>query len=214
MIQHLKLAVATATLSLIFTASPLAAFDGKDDDGHGNNAAANSVSFNMVVSAGAKTCTPKATATVTITPAGPVEIMEVVVSGLPPKTDFDFFVLQVPKAPFGVAWYQGDIETDKNGRGFARFMGRFSIETFAVAPGSAPAPVVFNGPFPNASLNPSFNPIQMYHLGLWFNSSKDASAAGCAATVTPFNGEHEAGIQVLNTSNFADDQGPLRKVHP
>ena len=140
--------------------------------------------------------------------------MDVTVEGLPANTDFDFFVIQVPKAPFGVAWYQGDIQTDSHGRGSQRFIGRFNIETFAVAPGSAPAPVVFNGPFPDASLNPSFNPIQMYHLGLWFGSPQAASAAGCPATVTPFNGEHNAGIQVLNTSNFADDQGPLRKVTP
>jgi len=32
--------------------------------------------------------------------------------------------------------------------------------------------------------------------------------------VTPFNGEHNAGIQVLNTSNFPDDFGPLRQVNP
>jgi hypothetical protein len=31
-----------------------------------------------------------------------------------------------------------------------------------------------------------------------------------ARLVTAFNGEHNAGIQVLNTSNFADDHGPLR----
>jgi hypothetical protein len=29
-------------------------------------------------------------------------------------------------------------------------------------------------------------------------------------TNTPFNGEHNAGLQVLNTSNFPDDHGPLR----
>ena len=96
-------------------------------------------------------------------------------SGLPPKTDFDLFVLQVPKAPFGVAWYQGDLETNHDGEAHGRFIGRFSSETFAVATGSAPAPVVFDGPFPDASLNPAFNPIQMYHLGLWFNSPADAT---------------------------------------
>ena len=179
-----------------------------------DNGSDNSQTFNMVVSAGAKTCLPNATATVKITPQGPVQTMDVTVQGLPPNTDFDLFVLQVPKAPFGVAWYQGDIETDKHGRGHQQFVGVFSIETFAVAPGSAPAPSVFNGPFPDATLNPSFNPIQMYHLGLWFDSPATAQSAGCAATVTPFNGEHNAGIQVLNTSNFADDQGPLRKVDP
>jgi hypothetical protein len=168
--------------------------------------------FPMVVSAGASACLPRASGRVTIHSIGAVEIMHVAVTGLPPKTDFDFFVIQVPKAPFGMSWYQGDIETDHRGNGHATFIGRFSIETFMVAPGSAPAPVVFNGPFPDASLNPPTNPIQMYHLGLWFNSPADAQKAGCAATVTPFNGEHDAGIQALNTSNFPDAAGPLRNI--
>jgi len=54
----------------------------------------------------------------------------------------------------------------------------------------------------------------MYHLGLWFGSPQAAQAAGCPGNVTPFNGEHNAGIQVLNTSNFPDDFGPLRQVNP
>jgi hypothetical protein len=205
MFRQLQVLAAPAALSLLLTVSaPAAAPD--DSDG--------SVTFKMVVSAGAKTCVPNATATVSIRPAGPVEIMDVTVEGLTPKTEFDFFVIQVPKAPFGVSWYQGDILTDKNGRGHQQFVGRFSIETFAVAVGSAPAPVVFTGPFPDASLNPSFNSIQMYHLGLWFGSPEAAQDAGCPATITPFNGQHNAGIQVLNTSNFPDDHGPLRSVTP
>jgi hypothetical protein len=168
--------------------------------------------FPMVVSKGASACLPKAYGRVTIHSTGPVEIMTVLVAGLPPQTDFDFFVIQVPEAPFGMSWYQGDIETDQYGNGHATFIGRFGIETFMVAPGTAPAPVVFNGAFPDASTNPATNPIQMYHLGLWFNSPADAQKAGCPATVTPFNGEHDAGIQVLNTSNFPVPSGPLRKV--
>src|SRR5207247_5060001 len=144
-----------AVLALLVTVSPLMAET--DDDG---------VKFNMVVSGGAKTCLPNASATVRIEPAGLVNALEVTVQGLPPNTDFAFFVLQVPKAPFGVSWYQGDIQTDKKGRGHGRFVGIFSIETFAMAPGSAPAPVVFGGPFPSASSNPAFGPVQMYHLGL------------------------------------------------
>jgi hypothetical protein len=175
-------------------------------------AATKSADFNMVVSKGAASCLPDARGEVHIRSLGPVEEMRVEVDGLPPKTDFDFFVIQVPNAPFGVSWYQGDIETDDHGHGEQNFLGRFSVETFAVAPGVAPAPQVFNGPFPDASTNPAFNPIQMYHLGLWFNSADDAKKAGCPATVTPFNGEHDAGIQVLNTSNFPINQGPLRQV--
>jgi len=200
MLKRLLYLTATGALGALFAASPLLA-----EDPH-------STEFNMVVSAGAKACVPNATATVKIRPGGPVDIMEVTVQGLPANTDFDFFVIQVPKAPFGIAWYQGDIVTDKNGRGHQVFMGRFNIETFAFAQGSAPAPVVFNGAFPDASVNPSFNPIQMYHLGLWFDSPNDAQNSGCPASVTAFNGQHNAGLQVLNTSNFADDHGPLRDV--
>jgi hypothetical protein len=140
--------------------------------------------------------------------------MSIVATGLPPNTDFDFFVIQVPKAPFGLSWYQGDVRSDADGDAVQHFRGRFSIETFIVAPGSAPAPVVFTGPFQDASVNPSFNPIQTYHLGLWFNSPTDAQHVGCPNAMTPFNGEHNAGIQVLNTSNFPDNAGPLRNLTP
>jgi len=159
---------------------------------------------------------PNARGRVEIESVGVVEIMDVTVEGLPPNTDFDFFVIQVPKAPFGLAWYQGDIETNKNGVGHGRFIGRFSIETFIVAtPPPAPAPLVFNAPpFPDASTNPTTNPVQLYHLGLWFNSPADAQKAGGPNTVTPFNGEHNAGVQILDTSNFPDDHGPLRHQFP
>jgi len=198
--KHFLCLAMAGALGLSCTASLLMASDSETSE------------FNMVVSAGAKTCLPKATATVKIRPSGPVDIMGVTVQGLPPNTDFDFFVIQVPKGPFGVAWYQGDIVTEKNGRGHQEFVGRFNVETFGFAQGSAPAPVGFGGAFPDASLNPPFNAIQMYHLGLWFDSFDAAQKAGCPATVTAFNGQHNAGIQVLNTSNFPDDHGPLRGV--
>jgi hypothetical protein len=170
------------------------------------------IDFDMVVSAGAATCLPHARADVRVVDDGTAQDLYIAAKGLPPKTGFDFFIVQVPKAPFGMSWYQADVETDENGNAFQHVRGIFSIETFTVAPNSAPAPVVFNGPFPDASVNPPTNPIQMYHLGLWFNSPTDAQNAGCPATVTPFNGEHDAGIQVLNTANFADDEGPLRQL--
>ena len=126
--------------------------------------------------------------------------MTIFAAGLPANTDFDFFVIQVPLTPFGLSWYQGDVQTDDFGNAVQHFRGRFNDETFIVAPGSAPAPVVHPGaPFLDASSNPPTNPVHTFHLGLWFNSPADAAALGCAATVTPFNGEHNAGIQVLNT---------------
>jgi hypothetical protein len=95
--------------------------------------------------------------------------MDVHVSGLP-KMEFDFFVIQLPNAPFGLAWYQGDIETNHEGRGQQKFIGRFNIETFIVAqpPGGKEAPVMHaDPPFPDASTNPATEPIHTYHLGLW-----------------------------------------------
>jgi hypothetical protein len=158
---------------------------------------------------------PNAHGRVKIESVGPVEIMDVAVSGLPPNTDFDFFVIQVPKAPFGLAWYQGDIETNRFGVGHQTFVGRFSIETFIVATGAAPAPTPFDKPpFPDAAVNPTTPPVQLYHLGLWFNNPQDAVNAGGPSTVTPFNGEHNAGVQILDTANFPDDFGPLRHVTP
>ena len=172
------------------------------------------ISFDMVVSKGAAACLPKAEAEVKVISDGGAEDMFISATGLPPDTDFDFFVIQVPNAPFGLSWYQGDLRSNADGDAVQHFRGRFSIETFIVAPGVAPAPVVFNGPFPDAARNPATGPIQTYHLGLWFNSPADAQNAGCPNAVTPFNGEHNAGIQVLNTSNFPDNHGPLRDLHP
>ena len=180
--------------------------------GAGAEAAVTRTSFQMVAAKGVTACLPAALADVTIESLGPVDIMKVSAAGLPPNTDFDMFLTQVPNAPFGISLYLGDLVTGRNGHAHGTFVGRFNIETFAVAPGVAPAPVIFNGPFPDASSNPPTNPVQLYHLGVWFNSPQDAKAAGCPATITPFNGQHDAGLQVLNTSNFPINSGPLRQV--
>ncbi|MBO0847308.1 MAG: hypothetical protein J2P22_18050 [Nocardioides sp.] len=155
-----------------------------------------------IVAAG---CIPDATAKVTVRNRGPVEEMTIHASGL---------VIQVPNAPFGVAWYQGDLESDKHGEVEGTFVGRFSHETFAVAPGTAPAPLVHDGSFPDATGNPAFGPIHTFRPGLWFNSPRKAARVGCPATVTPFNGVHHAGVQVLNTAQFPDAKGPLGRLQP
>lgn len=182
-------------------------------------AAVNATSFPLARSGAVQNanCALQASGQVSIVSLGPVEVMDVSVSGLPPNSEFDLFVTQLPNPPFGLSWYQGDVETDAQGRGSQRFLGRFNIETFFVAPqpGNAIAPVIHSQPpFPDQSSNPPFGPIHTFHLGLWFGSPAVAQAAGCPATVTPFNGEHNAGIQVLSTRNFPNDQGPLRQVTP
>ncbi|NML15798.1 hypothetical protein [Azohydromonas caseinilytica] len=175
------------------------------------------VVFNMVRSPGLKdapNCARWAKGRVSIQKMGGVEEMTVKVQGLPPNTDFAFFVLQVPNFPFGMGWYQGEIRTDWQGKGQQKFVGRFNQETFSLAIGNpAPAPSVHpHSPFPDATTNPLTPPLHQFHLGMWFNKAADAQKAGCPGNVTPFSGEHDAGIQVLNTSNFPDHAGPLRRV--
>lgn len=172
--------------------------------------------FDLVRSAKAvgANCLAGASAEVRIRSEGPVEVMDLSVQGLPPKTEFDVFVIQVPNSPFGLAWYQGDLDTNAHGRGHQTFIGRFNEETFIVAQGIAPAPQVHHNAFPDAQFNPVTGPIHTFHLGVWFNSPADAVKAGCPGDVTPFNGEHNAGIQALSSRNFLDAQGPLLNVKP
>ena len=143
---------------------------------------------------------------------GQVEEMDVHVSELPPNTGFDFFVIQKPGAPFGMSWYQSDLQTDEHGKGHVKVIGRFNIETFIVGNGAVGVPAPTPHGNLDANVNPTTKPIHMYHLGLWFNSPTDGAAAGCPGGPTPFNGDHTAGVQVLNTSNFPDLAGPLSQI--
>jgi hypothetical protein len=177
----------------------------------GATARADTFAFRIIRSAGVEAggCLPNARGIGTVSPNGATDNLSVSVSGLPARTTFDVFQIQVPDAPFGIAWYLGRLQTNANGSGVSSFIGRFSRESFAVAPGSAPAPVVYPD---DANANPAFSPVQVYHFGLWFHDPASAANAGCASSVTPFNGGHHAGIQALSTRNFPDDFGPLRHV--
>ena len=173
------------------------------------SAAAAPFAFDMAVAAAAAACLPHAQGHVTIRHVGNNnQRMQVRVNGLPPNTEFAFFVLQTPTGPFGMSWYQGDIVTDDTGSGSQQFFGIFSSELFVFAPATRNAPQT--DPF-DALTNPVTAPVHTYHLGLWFSNTTDASNAGCPATPTPFEGNHQAGIQVLNTSNFGTEaaDGPL-----
>jgi hypothetical protein len=203
-----KTAVLAAAAVAVLAATPALAGD-NDNDG-------DDLKFDLVPSKGLpdgalKGALKNAHGRVKIESVGPVEIMNVIVWGLPPNTDFDFFVIQVPNKPFGLSWYQGDIETNRYGQGYGRFVGRFNIESFIVSLAGVPAPVVFRNAFPDAALGPVSGRIHTYHLGLWFNSPTDGAKAGAPGT-TPFNGEGDAGVQVLNTGEFPDLAGPLIKV--
>ena len=102
-----------------------------------------------------------------------------------------------------VRWQAGKIGPGRaEERPGATVRGVFDSETFSVSPGGTT----------------TFAPTHQYHLGLWFNDPQVPFNLGCepgatSPTITPFNGEQQAGIQVLNTSNFLVAAGPLSHVH-
>lgn len=172
------------------------------------------ITFKMVpTNADIAACLPHASATVTVKNVEGGQRMTVEVKGLVPETDYDLFVTQVPHAAFGVSWYQSDLHTDRHGNGEAKVRGIFSNETFSISP----ATLTTNGREGNPQTGATFGAVNQYHLGLWFNDPNVPFQKGCepgktSPVVTPFNGEQHAGVQVLNTSNFADNNGPLKQL--
>src|SRR5579884_4075659 len=73
---------------------------------------------------------PNARGRVTVSDLGPVQNMHLEVFGLTPNNAFTVFITQHGRGPFGPSWYQGEVVTDKKGRGAADFTGIFSEETF------------------------------------------------------------------------------------
>jgi hypothetical protein len=193
--------LAAAALSIGLTsagASPAA--PAKHDD---------SFSFKLVPSPGIKACLPHAGGNAKITTGKLNDTMTVSVHGMPPNSGFDLFVIQFPNKPFGLSWYQSDVQTGKNGVGSATVKGIFDSETFTVSPGGTTTVP------PSAVTIP---PQHQFHLGLWFNNPRTPFNLGCevgatSPIVTPFNGEQHAGVQALNTANFPINKGPLSKVH-
>jgi len=179
--------------------------------------ASTTTKFQMARSAAAVNsgCLPQAEAHVRVEQRADNERMKVFVSGLPANTQFDLFIIQLPDAPFGVSWYQSDLQTNKHGNGNVEVQGRFNKETFSLSP-NGPA----NGSDPTQGLtgpavkdtNVQFRPTSQFHVGLWFNSPDDAAKAGCPGTVTAFNGEQHAGVQILSTRNYPADHGPLEAI--
>ena len=193
------IAVIAAAAAVIggLTAYGLASASAAPRDG----SAAVTFTFKLVASPGIAKCLPYARGQAWITPNSLNDVMRVMLWGMPANSDFDLFVIQYPNKPFGVSWYQSDIHAGGNGSGTATVQGIFDKETFSVSPGGTV----------------TFKPTRQFHLGVWFNDPKLPFKLGCepgqmAPVVTPFNGEQHAGIQVVNTANFPNNAGPLRKV--
>jgi hypothetical protein len=170
--------------------------------GAGAHTSSGPFTFALKPSPNIAACLPHAGGSATITPGSVNDVMRVSVHGMPANKVLALFVIQVPDKPFGVSWYQTDVNVDRYGRGSATVQGVFSNETFSLSPGGTT----------------TFAPTHQYHLGLWFDDPNVPFSLGCepgATTpiVTPFDGDQHAGIQVLNTAQFPDNAGPLSHVH-
>src|SRR5918911_389085 len=99
--------------------------------------AASSTNFKMVRTKGLPSeCAKYATASVHIdTSPGFAEKLVITVKGFKPDTPLVLFAIQVPNAPFGIGWYEGDVAIGVKGSVTETFLSRFNVETFATAIG-------------------------------------------------------------------------------
>ena len=146
------------------------------------------VSFHLVPSSDQlRRCMPHAKVNITVklrTDATGRDVFLVDASGLPPKTSFTTFLLEVPGAPFGAAEYIGDVNSDRYGKAHAEF--ELIVE-------EAFASTLVDGKRVRAELN---------HVGMWFaDPTADDFCLGKNSPVTPFDGDDEAGVQAFNSSN-------------
>lgn len=102
--------------------------------------------------------------------------------GLKPKTSFTVFLLEQAKAPFGAAEYIGDFTTNKWGNASNTYK-LIVEEAFA---------------FDNVTGVRK----DLQSVGVWFaDPADDDECLGAASPVTPFDGDAQAGVQMLNSGD-------------
>ena len=97
---------------------------------------------------------------------------------------------------FGFAWYQSDLQANREGKINATIKTVLLDQIFG---------------FDSELSNPA--PVNTFHVGFWFNNPADATVDGCAFDIThptPFNGEHQAGpLAMISVPNADTKLGPL-----
>ena len=152
-------------------------------------AAGGDVKFDLVPSSSQLAqCFPKMKASVEVelrTDRKGFDEFEIVASGLPPKTAFTVFLLEVPGAPFGAAEYIGDFFTDSKGRSKNEFE------------------LIVEEAFASTLVGQARVRAELDHVGFWFadEAADDVCFGPGGGPVTPFDGDNAAGAQVMNSSN-------------
>ena len=94
---------------------------------------------------------------------------------------------------FGMAWYQSDVQADKNGNADVTIKTILLDQIFGFDPAVG------------------LNPTNTFNVGFWFNNPNDAANCGFDVTKpTPFNGEHKAGpLAMISLPDAQTGLGPL-----
>ena len=143
-------------------------------------------------------------ADVTVQRGGLNDLLTLHIHDIKPNLAFDLFTVQrsqlLPDGrpdpafkDFGMAWYQSDVQADKNGNGSVRVRTILLDQIFGFDP------------------DVNLAPTNTFQLGFWFNDPNDAKACGFDPTrPTPFNGEHAAGpVAMISRPNATTKLGPL-----
>ena len=131
------------------------------------------------------------TAKVTVTEGKLNDTLTISLSHVKPNLGFDLFTIQRTNllatgeldpnfTTFGLAWYQTDVQADKNGNANATIHTILVDEIFGFDP------------------DVSLTPTNTFHVGFWFNDPGRQSGMRLQR-VYPFNGERNAGPLAMKT---------------
>ncbi|MBV8553485.1 MAG: hypothetical protein JOY54_19480 [Acidobacteriaceae bacterium] len=147
---------------------------------------------------------PEPTAEVTVLRGELNDTLQLNVHHLRPNLAFDLFTIQNSNLNaygevdpafknFGLAWYQTDVQADKNGDAEVQIHTILLDQIFGFDPAS------------------NLQPTHTFHVGFWFNNPEDAAACGFdPSKPTPFNGEQHAGPNaMISLPNPQTGLGPL-----
>ena len=189
--NHLLIAAAVFVVAAATTAAALAA----TRTSHGTAAVAHharpgdDVELDLTPSsAQLAACMPHAQLTVRVSPSdGRQGSDRLTVDGhnLPGSTDFTIFLLQQPGAPFGAAEYIGDLSTDPYGNAHTDLQ------------------LIVNEAFSSTIVAGVRTRVDLNSVGLWFAdpTGDDFCLGQGNGSVTPFDGDNEAGVQAFNSAN-------------
>ncbi len=189
--------LACALVNLVMAVTPMLAKDVKQ------------ITFDLVAQPKFVSClgvdggpTPSAVVTVK---RGPLhDTLTLKAQNLKPNLGFDLFTIQNTNllsdgqsdpnfANFGLAWYQTDVQANKDGEAQVTINTILLDQIFGFDPAS------------------NLSPTHTFHVGFWFTNPQDAAACGFDVnSPTPFNGEQNAGPNaMISVPNATTNLGPL-----